>query len=313
MEFYHQPVLLDEVIEGLNIQADGDLVDGTVGGGGHSYYILKNSSPKGKLMGIDRDNDALVAAKKRLQEFGERVTFVHDNFKNIKKIFYMNDWHKVHGALIDLGVSSFQIDSGLRGFSYMQNGPLDMRMNTQDITTAKDLVNNASKEELTNIIKKYGEERWAVRIAEFIVKHRVEKEIETTHELVSIIEKAIPKKAREANSHPAKRTFQGLRIATNKEIEGLSEAISDFVDILHPGGRLAVISFHSLEDRIVKNIFRDLALECVCPPKLPVCTCDKEAKVKIITKKSITASEKELKGNSRAKSARLRIVEKLTG
>ena len=311
MEFYHQPVLLDEVIKGLNIQADWDLVDGTLGGGGHSYYMLKNSSPKGRLMGIDRDKDALVASKKRLQEFEERVTFVHDNFKNIKKIFYMNGWDKVHGALIDLGVSSFQIDSRLRGFSYMQEGPLDMRMNTQDVVTAKFLVNNASKEDLLDIIRKYGEERWAARIVEFIAAHRKEKEIETTQDLVSIIEKAIPKKAREANSHPAKRVFQALRIATNKEIEGLSEAINDFVDILHPGGRLAIISFHSLEDRIVKNTFRDLALECVCPPKLPVCACSKKAKIKIITKKSITASEKELKENSRAKSARLRIAEKL--
>lgn len=311
MEFYHLPVLLEEVIEGLNIQADWNLVDGTVGGGGHSYYMLKKSSPKGKLMGIDRDKDALAAAKIRLEEFGERSILVHDNFKNIKKAFYMNGWDKAHGALIDLGISSFQIDSSLRGFSYMQDGPLDMRMNIEDAATAKELVNNASKDELADIIKKYGEERWSARIAEFIVKHREEKEIETTRELVSIIEKAIPKKVRDANSHPAKRTFQALRIATNKEIEGLSEAINDFVDILHPGGRLAVISFHSLEDRIVKNTFKDLALECICPPKLPVCTCSKEAKVKIITKKSITASEEELKENSRAKSARLRIVEKL--
>jgi len=311
LEFYHLPVLLEEVIEGLNIQADWNLVDGTVGGGGHSYYMLKKSSPKGKLMGIDRDKDALAAAKIRLEEFGERSILVHDNFKNIKKAFYMNGWDKAHGALIDLGISSFQIDSSLRGFSYMQDGPLDMRMNIEDAATAKELVNNASKDELADIIKKYGEERWSARIAEFIVKHREEKEIETTRELVSIIEKAIPKKVRDANSHPAKRTFQALRIATNKEIEGLSEAINDFVDILHPGGRLAVISFHSLEDRIVKNTFKDLALECICPPKLPVCTCSKEAKVKIITKKSITASEEELKENSRAKSARLRIVEKL--
>ena len=193
----------------------------------------------------------------------------------------------------------------------MQDGPLDMRMNIQDTLTAKDFVNNASKEELSNIIKRYGEERWAARIAEFIVKHREEKEIETTQELVSIIEKAIPKKAREANSHPAKRTFQALRIAINREIEGLSEAINDFVDILHPGGRLAIISFHSLEDRIVKKTFRDLASECVCPPKMPVCICNKEPKIKVITKKSITASEKELRENSRAKSARLRMAEKL--
>jgi len=311
LEFYHQPVLLNEVIEGLKIQADWDLVDGTVGGGGHGYYMLKKSSPKGRLMGIDRDREALAAARKRLQEFGERVTYVHENFKNIKKIFYINGWDKVHGALIDLGVSSFQIDSKLRGFSYIQDGPLDMRMNTQDAITAKDLVNNASKEELSDIIKKYGEERWAARIADFIAKYREEKEIGSTQELVSIIEKAIPKKARDTNSHPAKRTFQALRIATNKELEGLEEAIQDFVDILHPGGRLAIISFHSLEDRIVKNTYKDLASTCVCPPKLPVCICNKKPKVKIINKKSITVSEKELRENSRAKSARLRIIEKL--
>ena len=311
MGFYHRPVLLNEVIEGLALQSDWDLVDGTVGGGGHSYHMLKNSSSKGRLMGIDRDVEALVAAKEYLQEFRERVTFVHDNFKNIKKIFNINGWHKVHGALIDLGVSSFQIDSRLRGFSYMQEGPLDMRMNTEDTMTAKDLVNNKNEEELYDIIKRYGEERWAARIADFIVKHRAEKEIKTTLELVSIIEKAIPKKARDINSHPAKRTFQALRIATNGEIEGLSEAINDFVDILRPGGRLAIISFHSLEDRIVKNVFKDLALECICPPKLPVCVCDKKPKVKIITGKAITASEKELNENSRAKSAKLRIIERL--
>lgn len=311
MEFYHQPVLLHEVIEGLKIQPDCDLVDGTLGGGGHSYLMLKKSSPKGRLMGIDRDKEAIAAAKKRLEEFGDRVTFIHDNFKNIKKIFYINGWSKAYGALIDLGVSSYQIDNKLRGFSYMQEGPLDMRMDTQEAITAKDIVNNASKEELTYLISKYGEERWAARIAEFIVNCRKEKEIGSTQELVSIIEKAIPKKARDANSHPAKRTFQALRIATNKEIEGLEGAINDFVDILHPGGRLAIISFHSLEDRIVKNTFRNLASKCICPPKLPVCICNKKSKVKIINNKSITASEKELRENPRAKSARLRIVEKL--
>ncbi|WP_028307458.1 16S rRNA (cytosine(1402)-N(4))-methyltransferase RsmH [Desulfitibacter alkalitolerans] len=311
MEFYHQPVLLNEVVEGLEIQAGWDLVDGTVGGGGHSYYMLKKSSPEGRLMGIDRDMEALAAAEKRLQEYGDRVTFVHDDFKNIKKIFYMKGWTKVHGALIDLGVSSFQIDNRLRGFSYMQDGPLDMRMNTQDVTTARELVNNASREELARIIKEYGEERWAARIADFIAKYREEREIATTQQLVSIIEKAIPRKAREVNSHLAKRTFQALRIATNKELEDLEEAIKDFVDILHPGGRLAIISFHSLEDRIVKNTFKGLASTCVCPPKLPVCICNKKPKVKIVNKKSITASEKDLRENSRAKSARLRIAEKL--
>ena len=311
MEFYHQPVLLNEVVEGLEIQAGWDLVDGTVGGGGHSYYMLKKSSPEGRLMGIDRDMEALAAAEKRLQEYGDRVTFIHDDFKNIKKIFYMKGWTKVHGALIDLGVSSFQIDNRLRGFSYMQDGPLDMRMNTQDVTTARELVNNASREELARIIKEYGEERWAARIADFIAKYREEREIATTQQLVSIIEKAIPRKAREVNSHLAKRTFQALRIATNKELEDLEEAIKDFVDILHPGGRLAIISFHSLEDRIVKNTFKGLASTCVCPPKLPVCICNKKPKVKIVNKKSITASEKDLRENSRAKSARLRIAEKL--
>lgn len=311
MKFYHQPVLLKEVIDGLNIKADWDIVDGTVGGGGHSYHMLKKSAPNGMLMGIDRDIHALAAAKDRLGQYGQRVTLVHDNYKNIKRIFYINGWNKVHGALVDLGVSSFQIDSSFRGFSYMQDGPLDMRMNTQDKVTAKELVNTLSKEELANIIKKYGEDRWAVRIADFIVKSRQEKEIDTTKELVAIIEKAIPVKARDANSHPAKRTFQALRIATNEEIEGLEQAIHDFVDILHPGGRLGIISFHSLEDRIVKNAFKELASTCVCPPKLPVCICDKKATVKILSKKSITASAEELKENSRVKSARLRIVEKL--
>jgi len=311
LKFYHQPVLLDEVIEGLGIKADWDLVDGTVGGGGHSYHMLRKASPNGVLMGIDRDTQALEAARDKLKEYGQRVTLVHDNYKNIKRIFYINGWTKVNGALIDLGVSSFQIDNKFRGFSYMQDGPLDMRMNEQDATTAKELVNTLSKEELANMIKKYGEDRWAVRIADFIVKYRQLKEIETTRDLVTIIDKAIPKKVREQNSHPAKRTFQALRIAINKEIEGLEKAIDDFVEILHPGGRLAIISFHSLEDRIVKNTFRDLASTCICPPKLPICICDKKAKVKIINKKSITASTEELENNSRAKSARLRIVERL--
>lgn len=311
MEFNHQPVLLKEVIEGLEIGANWDLIDGTLGGGGHSYYMLKASAPKGKLLGIDQDKQALAAAQKRLEGYGDRVTYIHDNFKNIKKIFYINGWKKVHGALIDLGVSSFQIDNSERGFSYMQDGPLDMRMNRNASTTAKDIVNNLGKDELNKIIKNYGEEKWSARIADYIVKFRKEKPIETTQDLVRIIDKAIPRKFKEKNSHPAKRTFQALRIATNKEIEGLEQGIKDFVDLLHPGGRIAVISFHSLEDRIVKNTFKNLALTCKCPPKLPICICNTKPQLKIVTRKSIVASTDELEKNSRAKSARLRIAEKL--
>ncbi len=311
MDFYHQPVMLDEVLKFLKVKAGGMYVDATIGGGGHSYHILEKSSPNGKLLGIDRDMEALEASKEKLKKFSDRVTLVHDKHENIKFILYMHGWKQVDGILIDLGVSSHQIDKQYRGFSYMHDGPLDMRMNMEDKLTAKDIVNNYSENELAHIIKTYGEEKWSARIAKFIVNARKVSEIKTTKELVKIIDAAIPVKARQKESHPAKRTFQALRIATNNELTELDTTLKNAVSGLKPGGRLVVISFHSLEDRIVKNTFKELALTCSCPPKLPVCICNQKPEVKIITKKAITASSDELKKNTRSKSAKLRVVEKL--
>ncbi len=303
--------MLEEVVDYLQIEPGGSYVDATIGGGGHGYYILEKSSPDGKLLGIDRDVNALDATAKKLHSFGNRVTLVHDNFKNIKKIFYLNGWSKVQGVLVDLGVSSPQIDNEKRGFSYMQDGPLDMRMNLSDEISAEDLVNNLSVEELKILIRKYGEEKWAARIAQFIATARIKERITSTGQLVEIISSAIPVKAREKKSHPAKRTFQALRIATNKELEGLEKAIEDIVDIVEPGGRIVVISFHSLEDRIIKNAFKYLASSCLCSSKIPVCVCDKKSTIKIITNKPIKATQEEVEINSRAKSAKLRVAEKL--
>jgi 16S rRNA (cytosine1402-N4)-methyltransferase len=303
--------MLQQVIYYLKVKTGGIYVDATIGGGGHSYHILKESSPDGKLFGIDRDKEALKASKKKLEKFSDRVTLIHDNYEEIKKVLYIYGVKAVDGVLIDLGVSSHQIDKAYRGFSYMNDGPLDMRMNLDDKTTARDLVNTLSEKELAGIIYKFGEEKWANRIARFIVEARSKSEIKTTKELVEIIEKAIPLKARQPGSHPAKKTFQALRIATNNELERLEEVISDAISILKPAGRIVIISFHSLEDRIVKNTFKKLALSCTCPPKLPVCVCKQKAEIKIITKKAVTADLKEIASNSRSKSAKLRAAEKL--
>lgn len=311
MEFYHVSVLLEETLTGLNLQPGGLYVDCTLGGAGHSAEILRRTGPDGRLVGLDQDPMALEAAGKRLREFGDRAVLVQANFKQLASVLQQLKIQQVDGVLYDLGVSSPQLDNPSRGFSYMHNAPLDMRMNPDNPTTAKELVNSLSAEQLADIISSYGEERWAQRIAQFIVKERQQKEISTTFELVEVIKKAVPAGARRNGPHPAKRTFQALRIAVNDELNILQEAFAQGVQALKPGGRLCVITFHSLEDRIAKDYFKYLAKDCVCPPELPICSCQKKQQVKIITKKPILPSAGELKQNPRARSAKLRIIEKL--
>lgn len=311
MEFKHTSVLFDESIENLNIKPDGIYVDGTLGGGGHASGICEKLNDKGIFIGIDRDEDALDASKERLKAYSCRKHFIKSNYSNIKAVLEELDISKVDGALLDLGVSSFQLDNFERGFSYMQNAPLDMRMNVNDSITAEEIVNNYSVKELTEIIRNYGEEHWASRICEFIGKARKEKRIETTFELVEIIKAAIPAAARRDGPHPAKRTFQAIRIEVNDELGQLERAVDEFCDVLKPGGRLCIITFHSLEDRIVKDIFNLRADPCTCPKNFPMCVCGKTADVKKISKKPIIASSEELEINSRARSAKLRVAEKI--
>ncbi len=310
MEFHHVSVLLNECIEGLKIKEDGIYVDGTLGGGGHSLEIVKRLGEGGRLIGIDQDTDALKAAGERLKDYSDKVTYVHSNFENVRQVLNDLGIEKADGFLIDIGVSSFQLDEAERGFSYMQDAPLDMRMNSENELSAYDVVNNYSEEALNNVIFGYGEERWAKRIAQFIVAEREKKPIETTFELVDVIKKAIPKGARKDGPHPAKRTFQAIRIEVNRELEILEKTIDDMTDLLNPGGRLCVITFHSLEDRIVKNAFRKQENPCTCPPEFPICVCGKKPKAKIITRKPILPSEEELEVNHRSRSAKLRILER---
>lgn len=310
MEFKHVSVLYEETLNSLNLGEDGIWVDGTLGGGGHSYGILSRTK-SGKLIGIDRDTEAIEAAKKRLEEFSGRIFFSNNNFSQIKQILNEFDIKEIDGAVLDLGVSSYQLDNAERGFSYMHDSRLDMRMNRNDSLDAFKVVNEYTKDELTKIFFDYGEEKWSKRIAEFIVDKRKQKPIETTLELVEVIKAAIPKAAREEGSHPAKRVFQAIRIEVNGELKILERAVGDFADVLKPGGRLAIITFHSLEDRIVKNVFRKLASGCVCPKEFPVCVCGKKPEAKILTRKPILPSEKETGENSRSKSAKLRVIEKL--
>ncbi|HHT36260.1 MAG TPA: 16S rRNA (cytosine(1402)-N(4))-methyltransferase RsmH [Firmicutes bacterium] len=310
MDFVHQPVLLNEVIAGLNLKPNGIYVDCTLGGGGHTQAVL-DSQPDVTVIGIDQDPNALAAAQARLAPYGSRVKYVRDNFRNLDRVLASVDHLHVDGILMDIGVSSPQLDQKDRGFSYQHDARLDMRMDPMAQISAHDLVNSLTKQELTRIIRDYGEERWANRIAEFIVEHRREKPIDTTGELVSVIKAAIPKKARLEGPHPAKRTFQALRIAVNDELGALSEAIEKAVNHLKPQGRLCVITFHSLEDRLVKNAFREFENPCICPPGLPICTCGKEPLVKIITRKPIAAGQEELAANPRARSAKLRVCERL--
>ncbi|MPL99320.1 Ribosomal RNA small subunit methyltransferase H [bioreactor metagenome] len=310
MEFKHISVLLNECIEGLNIKENGIYVDGTLGGGGHSLEILKKLSKEGTLIGIDQDKDALKAAGERLQNF-ENVKFVHSNFYNIDSILNSLDIEKIDGMLMDLGVSSYQLDEGDRGFSYMQEAPLDMRMNRENSLSAYEVVNEYEETEIYRIIRDYGEEKFAKRIARFIVENRQNKPIETTVELVEIIKAAIPAKARREGPHPAKRTFQAIRIEVNSELSILNKAIEDGVNRLNKGGRMAIITFHSLEDRIVKLKFKELATSCTCPKDFPICVCGGVAKVKLISRKAIDPSKEEVEENPRSRSAKLRIIEKI--
>ncbi|EHK2363120.1 16S rRNA (cytosine(1402)-N(4))-methyltransferase RsmH [Clostridium perfringens] len=310
MEFKHVSVLLDECINALNIKEDGIYVDCTLGGAGHSSEIVKRLSSDGRLIGFDQDKDALKAAGERLKDY-KNVTYVHSNFYAIYDVLTDLGIDGVDGILMDLGVSSYQLDNGERGFSYMQDAPLDMRMNRENEFSAYEIVNIYSEEELYRIIKEYGEEKFAKRIASFIVKNREEKNIETTLELVEIIKAAIPAKARREGPHPAKRTFQAIRIEVNKELEIISKTILDGVKKLNKGGRMAIITFHSLEDRIVKNTFKELANPCTCPSEFPVCVCNRKPEVKLISRKPIEASKEELEFNPRSRSAKLRIIEKL--
>ncbi len=310
MEFHHVSVLLSEAVDGLNIRPDGIYVDGTMGGGGHSREILKNIT-SGKLIGFDRDETAIDVCRARLSSFSDKVEFVNRNFFEIKDVLKELGIEKINGAVLDLGVSSHQLDTAERGFSYQHDAPLDMRMSRSDTFSAKDVVNTYSKEELADVIFRYGEDRWAKRIAEFIVNEREKEEILTTSRLVEIIKKAVPKGARQDGPHPAKRTFQAIRIEVNGELSGLEKAVRDFIDVLAPGGRLSIITFHSLEDRIVKTVYQEAAKGCTCPPELPVCICGKKPQGKVITKKAISASDEELDANPRARSAHLRIFEKI--
>lgn len=309
MEFKHVSVLLNECLDALNIKDDGIYVDCTLGGAGHSSHILQRLSKDGLLVGIDQDTDALKAAGERLKEY-ENKKLIHNNFHNIDSILEELEIPKVDGILMDLGVSSYQLDEGERGFSYMKDAPLDMRMNREREFSAYDIVNSYSMEDLWRIIRDYGEEKFAKRIAEFIVNRREEKPIETTLELVDIIKAAIPAKARREGPHPAKRTFQAIRIEVNGELEILNKAIEDGVNRLNKGGRMAIITFHSLEDRIVKLKFRELANPCTCPKEFPICVCGKKPLVKLISRKAIEPSKEEVEENPRSRSAKLRVIER---
>ena len=310
MEFKHISVLYKETLDGLNIKDGGLYVDGTLGGGGHSYGILSGAKNV-RLIGIDRDSEAIEAAGKRLSAFKDRITLVNRNFSDIKQIASELEIAGIDGAVLDLGVSSYQLDNAERGFSYMHDSHLDMRMNRNDKKSAYEVINSYSQNELEHIFYAYGEEKWSARVAKFIVEKRNQKPIETTFELVDIIKAAIPKGARAEGSHPAKRIFQAVRIEVNNELGILKNAVDDFAELLAPGGRLAVITFHSLEDRIIKKAFTDLATGCVCPKSFPVWVCNRQPVVKLITKKPILPSEAEETENSRSKSAKLRVVEKL--
>lgn len=313
MTFEHKPVMLDECIDYLNIRANGVYVDATLGGAGHSSEILKRLGPEGLLIGIDQDQDAIRAAGQKLENVQTQGRYVlyHTNFENIREVIGMQKLKAVDGVLMDLGVSSYQLDEGERGFSYQQDAPLDMRMSKSEEMDAAWVVNNLSREELTRIIREYGEEKWASRIAEFIVKSRETQKITTTGQLVDIIKAAIPAAARREGPHPAKRTFQAIRIAVNRELEVLEKTLGEIIDFLNPGGRLAVITFHSLEDRIVKQIFKDKAQGCICPGDFPKCVCGRTPQIRILTRKPVTPSEDELERNPRARSAKLRVAEKL--
>ena len=309
MEFKHKSVLLNETIDGLNIKPDGIYVDGTLGGGGHAYEVCRRLGEKGSIIGIDQDAAAIEAASARLKDFGEKVTIVRSNYCDVKSKLHELGIDKVDGIVLDLGVSSYQLDTAERGFSYREDAPLDMRMDTRQKMTARDIVNDYTEADLYRVIRDYGEDKFAKNIAKHIVQARAVKPVETTAELSEIIRASIPMKFQKKSGHPAKRTFQAIRIELNRELDVLRDSLDDMIDLLNPGGRLCIITFHSLEDRIVKSAFRKNENPCTCPPDFPVCVCGKKSKGSIITKKPILPSEEELEYNSRSKSAKLRIFE----
>ena len=312
MEFKHYSVLLNETIENLNIKPDGIYVDGTLGGGGHAYQVASRLSEKGRLIGIDQDADAIAAAGERLKEFGDKITIIRSNYANMKEELHRIGVEKVEGIVLDLGVSSFQLDTPERGFTYRdENAPLDMRMDDRQSLTAKDIVNGYSEMDLYRIIRDYGEDKFAKNIAKHIVQERAKKPIETTGELTEVIRASIPMKVQVTGGHPAKRTFQAIRIELNKELEVLQNNLDDMIDLLNPGGRICIITFHSLEDRIVKTNFKRNENPCTCPSDFPVCVCGKKSKGKVVTRKPILPSEEELEVNSRSKSAKLRVFERV--
>ena len=310
MEFKHVSVLLEESIEGLKIKPSGIYVDGTLGGGGHSYEICRALGPEGRHIGIDQDGNAIAAATKRLEPFSEQTSIVHGNYSEMPTVLKELGIEKVDGILLDLGVSSHQLDDESRGFTYRVDAPLDMRMDVRQSVTAADLLNTAEEMELFRIIRDYGEEKFAKNIAKHICMERKKKPLRTTGELVEIIDHAIPAKVRQGGGHPAKRTFQAVRIALNRELEVLENSLDAMINLLNPTGRLCIITFHSLEDRIVKNNFKKNENPCTCPPSFPVCVCGKESKGRVITRKPILPTEEEMEENTRAKSAKLRIFEK---
>ena len=311
MEFSHVSVLLKETVEQLNIRPDGIYVDGTLGGGGHAYEVLRRLSPKGRLIGIDQDADAIKAAGERLLEFGSRVTIVRSNYCNMRLELQKLGIDRVDGLLLDLGVSSFQLDSAERGFTYREDAPLDMRMDRRQAKTARDIVNEYSEQELFRVIRDYGEDKFAKNIAKHIAAARAIKPIETTGELVEIIRRAIPAKVRMNGGHPAKKTFQAIRIELNGELEVLKNSLDDMIDLLKPGGRICVITFHSLEDRMVKTIFKTNENPCTCPSHFPVCVCGNKPKGRLAVKKPIVPGEEELTKNKRSKSSKLRVFERI--
>lgn len=310
MEFKHISVLLDETIDSLNIKPTGIYVDGTLGGGGHSLEICKRLGEGGRLIGIDQDMDAIAAATKRLEAYKDKVDIIHSNYQDIESCMRELSIGGVDGIVLDLGVSSYQLDNVDRGFTYREDTPLDMRMDQSQSRTAKDIVNNYSEMDLFRVIRDYGEDNFAKNIAKHIVKAREDGPIETTGQLNEIIKAAIPAKVRQGTGHPSKKTFQAIRIELNHELEVLENSIDKMIELLNPGGRLSIITFHSLEDRIVKNIFRRNMNPCTCPPSFPVCTCGQAPKGKIITRKPIIPSEEEIADNKRAKSSKLRVFEK---
>lgn len=310
MEFKHYSVLLQECIDNLNIKPDGIYLDGTLGGGGHSFHIAEKLSDKGHLYGVDQDADAIAAASKRLEEFGSRITVIRDNYENAVTRLKELGVTGVDGILLDLGVSSFQLDNADRGFTYKEDVPLDMRMDQRMELTARDIVNDYSETEIFHIIRDFGEDKFAKNIAKHICMERAKAPIETTGQLNDIIKAAIPARMREKGGHPSKRTYQAIRIALNRELDVLQNSLDGFIDFLNPGGRLCVITFHSLEDRITKNNFKTNEDPCICPPEFPVCTCGRKSKGKVITRKPILPSKEELSQNKRSQSAKLRVFEK---